>query len=381
MPQKKTLIPFGPQHPVLPEPIQLKLTLEDEKVVDAVPAIGYIHRGLEKLAETKDFLQNVFLIERICGICSFQHSMGYCMALEEILGVDVPPRALYLRLIWTELHRIHSHLLWLGLFADAFGYENLFMQAWRVREQVLDVLEATAGARIMLGTCCIGGVRRDIPPEGLKGVLRALDHLEEDLRVLTPVFLEDRTIRSRTEGVGILSAHDAHKLGAVGPVARASGIPFDLRAVPGYGVYGELGVEPQVETGGDCHARTKVRLRELTQSIDLIRRAIARIPESSTRVDVAAATVSPPAGAAPNALAASFRGNPQGEAIIRLEQPRGEVLYYVRGNGSKILDRVRVRTPTFANIPAMLAMLPGSELADVPVIVLTIDPCISCTER
>jgi Ni,Fe-hydrogenase III large subunit len=138
---RHSVLPFGPQHPVLPEPLQLRLELEDEKVVGALPVLGYIHRGLEKIAENKDFHQNVYLIERICGICSFIHATAYCQAVETLMDLEVPPRAKYLRLIWSELHRIHSHLLWLGLLADSFGYENLFMQLWRCREDVLDVLE------------------------------------------------------------------------------------------------------------------------------------------------------------------------------------------------------------------------------------------------
>jgi ech hydrogenase subunit E len=134
---RRSVIPFGPQHPVLPEPIHLDLVIEDERVVEAIPSIGYIHRGLEKLAETRDFNEYVYVAERICGICSFMHGMGYCMAVEDIMKVEVPQRALYLRVIWAELSRIHSHLLWMGLLADSFGFENLFMQCWRLRERIL----------------------------------------------------------------------------------------------------------------------------------------------------------------------------------------------------------------------------------------------------
>ena len=153
------LVPFGPQHPVLPEPLQLRLELDDEKVISAIPVVGYVHRGLEKLAEQKDFIQDTYLIERVCGICSFQHSMAYSMGVEEIMNIEVPERANYLRVVWAELHRMHSHLLALGLLADAFGFENLFYTIWKVREEIMDAMEATAGARVMLGTCCIGGVR------------------------------------------------------------------------------------------------------------------------------------------------------------------------------------------------------------------------------
>ena len=161
---RRSTIPFGPQHPVLPEPIQLHLVMEDEKIIQALPAVGYIHRGLEKIAEKKDYVQDVYLAERICGICSFIHSQNYCQGIEELMKVQVPDRAKYLRVVWAEIHRIHSHLLILGLLADAFGFENLFMRLWKVREQTLNIMEKTTGNRVILGVCAIGGVKRDIPP-------------------------------------------------------------------------------------------------------------------------------------------------------------------------------------------------------------------------
>ncbi len=141
----RTIIPFGPQHPVLPEPIHLDLVVEDEKVVEARPSIGFVHRGLEKLVEKKDYLEFVYVAERICGICSFIHGQTYCQAVEAIMDIPVPPRAHYLRTVWGELSRIHSHLLWLGLMADGMGFESLFMHSWRVRERVLNIVEATTG--------------------------------------------------------------------------------------------------------------------------------------------------------------------------------------------------------------------------------------------
>ena len=355
-----TLIPFGPQHPVLPEPIQLRLVLEDEKVVEALPAIGYIHRGLEKVAEKKDFIQTTYIAERICGICSFIHSLCYCQGIETIMGIEVPDRAKYLRVIWSEVHRIHSHLLFLGLLADAFGFENLFMQSWRCREYVLDIMEKTAGARVMLGTCQIGGVKRDIPDDLLKETLKTLDLLEKEFTEFIPGFLNDYSIKKRLIGVGVLSKEKAHVLGAVGPVARASGVEMDFRTT-GYAVYKELGFKMVVEQTGDAYGRMKVRLLEMYESMRLVREAIKKLPAGPLSVEV--------------------KGNPNGEYASRVEQPRGEVVYFLKANGTKNLDRFRVRTPTFANLAPLLQMLPNCQLSDVPVIVISIDPCISCTER
>lgn len=406
----RTILPFGPQHPVLPEPLHLKLTVENETVVEALPTLGYVHRGLEKLCEIRDFNQMIQIVERVCGICSCLHALCYCEGVEQIMGVEVPPRAKYLRTIWGELHRMHSHLLWLGLFADAFGFESLFMQFWRIRERIMDIMEATCGNRVVVSVNVIGGVRRDLSPEQCQWIEDQLAVSEKELKQLTSTILSDYTVKKRTVGVGVLTREQAYQLGAVGPTLRGSGWAQDARQT-GYAAFGELGFDPIVEFDGDSYARSTVRFRETLQSIDLVRLAIARMPAGETATNIEGAmsddTPRPIAGerrdimqaykrdkkhrvvAAPppnldlpaGHVAAKVKGKPEGEAVTRVEQPRGELLYYLKGNGSKYMDRVRIRTPTFANIPPLLAMLPGCELADVPVIVLSIDPCISCTER
>ncbi|MGA2447766.1 MAG: nickel-dependent hydrogenase large subunit [Polyangiaceae bacterium] len=356
----RTVVPFGPQHPVFPEPVQLKLVIEDEIVKEAIPTLGYVHRGLEKLAEIRDFHQMVQVVERTCGICSMIHAMCYCQGLEELMGLEVPDRARYLRTIWSELHRMHSHLLWLGLHADAFGFESLFMQLWKIREKILDINEATAGNRIIVSVNVVGGVRTDLSDEQQRWVLKEVADVDRMVRELEKPLLEDVTVRHRTVGVGVLTREQAHHLGAAGPVARASGLPLDMRLLK-YAAFRELDFEPVVETAGDAWARCKVRYREVRQSAHLVRIAMEKLPVGD--------------------LAVPVKGSPTGEVVSRIEQPRGECLYYIKASGKKNLDRVRIRTPTFANVPPMLAMLPGAELANVPVIVLSIDPCISCTER
>jgi ech hydrogenase subunit E len=357
---RRNVIPLGPQHPVLPEPIHFDLVTEDEKVVDATPSISYVHRGLERLIEKRDYLDFVHVADRICGLCSFMHSLGYCQAVEEIMGVEVPPRALFLRTIWAELSRIHSHIFWLGVAADAFGFESLFMQALRLREPVLDIFEETTGARVILGVCKIGGVRRDIPEEKLREIVGRLATLKEDLQEVCKVFIDDYSVRHRLSGIGYLSGDDAYALGCVGPMARASGLDIDMRAL-GYAAYKHLEFEPVVEQGGDCYARCLVRIREIFHSMELIRQAVEKIADGPVEVKVT--------------------GAPDGEFYSRIEQPRGEVIHYVKGNGARFLQRFRVRVPTFSNLPAMIKVLKGCQVADVPTIILTLDPCISCTER
>ncbi len=356
----RTIVPFGPQHPVLPEPIHLDLVLEDEKVVEAVPRIGFVHRGFEKLVERKDFSEMVHVADRICGICAFIHSLAYCQGIEALMGIEVPPRAAHLRTIWAELARLSSHLLWMGLMADAFGFESLFMQCFRLRERIVDILEQTTGSRIILGVCKIGGVRRDVEEAVLQQILRRLDDLVPLMHEAAEVFLQDDSVKHRLSGVGIITKEQAHGLGCVGPVLRASGVRQDTR-LKGYAAYASLEFEPVVQSVGDCYARCAVRIGELFQSVELIIQAVARIPPGEVEVRVS--------------------GYPDGEYFSRCEQPRGEVIHYVKGDGTRYLQRYRVRTPTFANVPALVAMLQGCDLADVPVLVLTIDPCISCTER
>ncbi|MDR2197623.1 MAG: nickel-dependent hydrogenase large subunit [Coriobacteriales bacterium] len=360
---ERTIIPFGPQHPVLPEPLHLDLVLEDERVVEAIPQIGFIHRGLEKLVAKKDFQQFVLVAERICGICAFGHSLGYSETVEALMGIEVPRRAEYLRVIWHELSRIHSHLLWLGLLADAFGYENLFMQCWRLREYVLDIFEATTGGRVILTACKVGGVEQDIEDGELAGIVRVLDGMRAEYGELLRTFLKDRSVKSRLVGVGHLTKEQAHEFACVGPFGRASGIEEDIRLF-GFGAYGDLSnFEPVVSQDGDGYARSEVRAREILQSIDIIKELVEKIPAGP--IDQKIKDV-PAEGA---------------YAVSRLEQPRGECFYFAKGNGTKFLERFRIRTPTSQNIAGMVHTLQGCDLADVPLNVLTIDPCISCTER
>ncbi|SDB02906.1 ech hydrogenase subunit E [Desulfonatronum thiosulfatophilum] len=356
----KTIIPFGPQHPVLPEPIHLSLTVEDEIVTQAVPALGYVHRGLEKLCDIRDYHHMIQIVERVCGICSKIHAMCYCQGLEKMMQIEVPPRAKYLRTIWSELHRVHSHLLWLGLFADAFGFESLFYQYWKIRERIMDINEATTGNRVIVSVNVMGGVRKDLTPEQIRWILTELVAVESELKALEATTLDDYTVKARTVGKGVLTKEQAYELGAAGPTLRGSGIAQDCRQL-NYAAFPDLDFEPIVEYGGDSYSRSKVRFRETLQAIDLVRQALHKLPEGEISVKV--------------------KGNPSGEGVERVEQPRGELFYYFKGDGTKNLDRLRIRTPTFANIPPLAAMLPGIELADVPVVVLSIDPCISCTER
>jgi ech hydrogenase subunit E len=357
-----TVVPFGPQHPVLAEPIQLELTLQDEVVTGAVVGLGYVHRGIEAEAERRPFDKDLALLERVCGICSVAHGVAYAQAIEALAEVEVPRRARLLRLFFFELTRLHSHLLWLGLAADAIGFEALFQSCWRVREGVLDLFSATCGARVIIAITALGGVRVDIPDSMLAEVREGLDRAERGLDGIAPFLLGDEAIARRLAGVGMISRDVALELGVVGAMARASGVAIDVRQ-SGYGAYDELPIVPVVEAGGDALARVVVRWREMAQSLELCRAALDRLEGLRGPLRAAVPTVL------------------RGEATSRVEAPRGELFYYVAADGDRHPTRVRVRTPTFANLPAVLRMMPGTQMAAVPVALLSIDPCLSCTER
>ncbi len=359
----RTVIPFGPQHPVLPEPVHLDLVLEDEKVITAVPRIGFVHRGLEKLVTKRDYTQFVFITERICGICSFGHSLGYSQNVEQLMGIETTERAEYLRTIFHELSRIHSHLLWLGLMADAFGFEALFMHCWRLREDVLDIFEQCTGGRVIFSACDVGGFKNDVEDSVLKGICETLDRIRDEYKSIAKTFLTDSSVRTRLSGVGHLSREQAAECSMVGPFGRASGLLVDDR-LKGIGAYGDLAAfEPILSEDGDCYARCYVRINEVLQSMDIIAELVDKIPAGDVMVDVKGA---PEDGA---------------KAMSTVEQPRGQAFYYSEGNGTKFLERMRIRTPTSQNLAGLVTALGGCDLADVPIIILTIDPCISCTER
>ena len=360
---KASVIPFGPQHPVLPEPIHLDLVVEDEVVLDATPQIGFVHRGLERLVQTKDYNQFIYVAERICGICAFGHSMGYAETVERLMGIEIPKRAEYLRVIWHELSRVHSHILWLGLAADAFGHEALFMHCWRLRERVLDLFEKTTGGRVIFSVVKVGGVHRDIDRGMFDEIIRVLDGIKDEYSQLVATFLTDPSVHSRTAGVGVIPTEEALNLSMVGPFGRASNVPYDVRTL-GNGAYGDLSeFQPITSANCDCYARMEVRAAEVPQSIDIIKELVAKIPDGDIDVPV--------------------KGNPLAgaEACNVVEQPRGECYYFAKGNGTKYLDRMRMRTPTSQNLAGMAVALKGCDVADVNMIILTIDPCISCTER
>lgn len=360
--KNRVVIPIGPQHPSLKEPGCFTITLEGEKVVNAVVGVGYNHRGLEKACESRNYIQNLYLIERVCGICSHTHGVAYCQGIEELTGITIPRRAAYIRVIVAELERLHSHLLWLGVAGHEIGFDTLFMYAWRDREKVLDILAEVGGNRVNYGINAIGGVRRDIDEPMLQNISKMTDALQEQIKYYLELASTDTTLSARLAGIGKLSREDALKFGAVGPVARAAGIPDDIRVIEPYAAYAEIPVKPITDTHEDVFGRTVVRILEMLESLEIIRFCIKNLPDGDIVVK------------APRRV-------PAGEVISRTEAPRGEDIHFIRSNGTDMPERVRVRAPTEANWRGVKHMLEGGYLADVPIIIAAIDPCYSCTDR
>ncbi len=354
--------PLGPYHPALEEPFKVRVQCKGEVIESVTVDVGFSFRGIELLAQQRNWVDVITLIERVCGICSHTHAQTFCLAVESIAGIEIPRRAVYIRLIMAELERLHSHLLWAGVGAEDIGYHSLFMEVFKLRECVMDTLEAISGNRVNYGMNCIGGVLRDIPDPAAH--LPALDALENALRdVVVPIFTTDATLLARTRGTGVLTREKAIEWAVVGPVARASGVDIDVRCDQPYLAYGELGFQPVRRTAGDVQARVEVRALEMLESIRLLREALRHMPTGRLRAT------------------AGLPDIPPGEATVRTEAPRGEALYHVVSAGGNGPARVKIRTPSFVNIPVLQAMIPGSPLADLSIIQASVDPCISCTDR
>ena len=355
-------IPMGPQHPGLKEPASFTLKVDHETVVDIDLNIGYNHRGIEKACEKQNFIQTLYLLERVCGICSMAHATCLAMGVEELMGIKAPRKAQFVRTIVAELERLHSHFLWLGVAGHEIGFETLFMLSWRDREKVQDMLENICGNRVNYGINTIGGVRQDIAKDKLGMIKTNLEKLEQQTNYYISIATSEPTLAGRTKNVAVLPTKTALDLCAVGPLARASNIPRDVRKDDPYLIYDEVPFKVISHDSCDIFGRVVVRCLEVLESIKIINWCIENMPDGDLAVK------------APRKI-------PEGEVLIRYEAPRGEDVHYYRSNGTEFLDRAKVRAPTMANWLSCLAMCKGQKLADISIAIASIDPCYSCTDR
>ncbi|HBA84642.1 MAG TPA: NADH dehydrogenase subunit [Verrucomicrobia bacterium] len=366
---------IGPAHPALKEPVMFTFELEGERIRKADFAPGKAHRGIEWMGLRRNCVQIVYLAERICGICGITHSLSFCRAIEQVAQIQVSNRAHYIRTIVGELERIHSHLLWAGVAAHELGFDSAFYLAWRVRENVMDLLEYLTGNRVHYAIIQIGGVRRDITPDMVPKIEESLKFFEGVYGKLASIFLDDTTIQMRCRDCGVLTPEEALKLCPVGPTARASGVRKDVRVDHPYAAYADLELQPVTpdqltgEIRGDVYDRIIVRLLEVKQSIGIIRQCLAQMPDG-------------PILAVPKmALLLAQLKKAEGEAVGRHEAPRGEVMHYVRMGKQESPVAWKVKASSYSNYMSWVPMLEGEQVADIPIIVASIDPCISCTDR
>jgi len=357
----KTIVPIGPYHPLQEEPEFFTLTVEGEKVVDIDVQIGYNHRGIEKLSERKTFDQSAFVVERICGICSTSHPYAYTEAVEDIADIAVPQRAQYIRTIIAEGERIHSHLLWLGLAGHFLGYNTVYMWAWKLREEILDVMEILSGNRNNYAMFRPGGVRRDIKPEDIPGVIKKINSIIPTLEMLKKAVIDDPVLHARTKGIGILSKEEAISYCALGPTARASGVARDVRKDSPYGAYDKVNWDMIVTNNGDVFDKLAVRILELFESVKIMKYCLLNLPAGD--------------------IDANVKSIPPGEGIGHIEAPRGECFHYIRSDGTNRPARHKIRAPTFMNLPTYKATVVGETISDATIILAAIDPCYCCTER
>lgn len=368
-------VQIGPIHPALKEPVMFTLEMEGEQVQSVDFSPGQAHRGIEWMGMRRNPVQIVHLTDRICGICGVVHTLSFSLAVEQIAEIQVPERADYIRVILHEFERIQSHLLWAGVAAHELGFDSLLHLTWRVREQAMDVIENLTGNRVNYGIVQVGGVRRDIVPEQHKIIEDCLSTYEGLLGQLLNLFLDDRTIAMRCRDTGVLTRKDAIELCTVGPTSRASGVNMDLRQDYPYAAYGDLDVRAVLpdqhmgETRGDVFDRIVVRLIEVGQSCQIIRQCLSEMPPGPITAEEKIAKL------------LMICKKASGEAIGRVEAPRGECLHYVRMDGKESPTSWKVKASSYSNLMSWIPMLKGEQIADIPIIVASIDPCLSCTDR
>ena len=356
-------IPIGPQHPALHEPLLFRVKVEGERIVQITPSTGYNHRGIEKLCENSTFLKDVYLAGRVCGICNVVHTTCYSEGVERIGNIEVPPRAKYLRTLLNELERIHSHMLALAVMGELVGFHTLFMLMMRDREPVLVLKEMVAGNRVQADYVMPGGVKRDVNPEKIEKIKKTLDHIEERVKYYSKVFERDSILNSRLSGVGVLEKADVSRYGFVGPIARGSGVKTDVRYEDPYAAYAEIPFNVVTRKECDSWARTMVRIGEIFEAISILRYTVDHLPEG-------------PIG--PKIM---IRKVQAGEAISRVEAQRGQLMYYIVSKGGDKPYRLKIRTPSFNNILNSPVLFKDANIADLPAILGSLDPCISCMER
>ena len=370
---------IGPQHPASGH-MRLVAKIDGDIVVELRPNIGYVHRSVEKLAEVKKFLQIIPLVERPSLADTTANNLAYVMALEKLLGIEPPERAKYLRTLLAEINRIHSHLYGLGIHGVMIGSSTAYMWCFGDREPFLELAQELTGARLTYSYIIPGGVRRDLPKGFAERTEKALKYLEGRMKDYFDIYFNNPVVRARLEGVGVLSKEDAIKLGVTGPNLRASGVAYDVRRAEPYAAYPYLDFDVITEEEGDCYARVMVRVREIMESIKIIRQVLKEIPEGPILHESYEKLIPPKLREEMKrrgvvkfpSVFANLRV-PAGEAVSRVEGGRGEVVFHVISDGKLSPYRMRMVTPSFRNVILFEHLTRGARVADIPAIYGSLD--------
>lgn len=387
--RREMILNMGPQHPATHGVLRLLLHLEGEVVKKNIPIIGYLHRGVEKLGENRTYLQNIVFTDRLDYTAAMCNNLSYALAVEKLCGIEVPERARVIRVIMAELQRIAAHLLWLGTYALDIGAMSVFFYCFREREKILDMFEMVSGQRLTPSYICIGGVRRDITDQFLEALKVFCDTFNnyvkdyENLLTKNPIWVE------RLRDVAVLSAEDAINWGATGPVLRASGVKFDFRRATPYCGYENYEFDIPIGTKGDCYDRYLVRVEEMRQSNRILKQAMKDIPDGPIMADVPFITLPPKEQVMNNieALIKHFKiasGTfqiPKGEVYSSIENPKGELGFYIVSDGSSKPYRMRIKSSCFVNLSILPFMTQGCLVADLIAALGSIDIVLGEVDR
>jgi NADH-quinone oxidoreductase subunit D len=372
------VVNIGPQHPSTHGVFRLRLTLDGEKIIDADMVMGYLHRSMEKLAEERTYTQNIPFTDRTDYLAAMTGNLAYVMAVEKLMNIEVPERALWLRTIMCELQRIASHAMAIGIFANDCGaWQTPVMHMFRDREKILDLFEMACGARLTLNYMRIGGVSKDIPDEWMPQARKLLIDLPKRFAEYEDLLLNNEIIIARSRGIGTLTPEQSTAYSVSGPMLRASGVAWDIRKADPYAAYDKVDFDIAVGRHGDVYDRFVVRIAEMRQSLRILEQAVDMIPAGPVHARLGTATVQPWGQAA---APLAFRP-PVGEAYARIESPRGELGYYIVSDGSPAPFRFHIRSPSFINLTPLKLMSVGMTVADAIVILGSVDIVVGEVDR
>jgi NADH-quinone oxidoreductase subunit D len=383
------LLNMGPQHPSTHGVLRLLLELDGETVVNVIPDIGFLHTGVEKNMEAKTYQKAEVMTDRLDYLYTIGNNLVYCLAIEKLVELDVPPRAQAIRVILTELSRLQSHLVWIGTSALDLAAMSVFLYAMREREMILDIFELVSGQRMMTTYIRPGGLWRDVPTEFDSVVRKLLEVMPERIKEYESLLTKNPLFIDRTRGIGVISGEDCVRMGLSGPIIRASGIPYDVRKARPYSSYEQYDFDIPTQVGGDIYARYLVRVEEMRQSLRIVQQALDKLPDGPVR-STNRKYVPPPRselGTSMEALIHHFKlwtegfGTPKGSVYVGIESPRGELGVFLESDGGPKPYRVHYRTPSFVNLQALPLLSKGHFVADLVGIIGSIDIVLGDADR